>query len=75
MKAVRIEYAGWHIALNVRLSASDPSKWTASYEAESIGHLPLKGELTVDFSEPDRALDRALGDAIRAVNHYLEYAH
>ena len=70
-KHIRIEFAGWDIGVNVRLSATGEKKWTATYEASSPGHLPLSGELTTEFDDSDPALDRALGDAIRAVNEYL----
>ena len=66
MKEVEISHGLWRIVVHVRLSLDDPTKWVGSYEATTAGHLPLKG-ITDYYDYSDRALDRALGDALRDV--------
>jgi hypothetical protein len=74
MKVVQITFHDWTITVNVRLSAESNPKWTAVYEAERVGHLPLRGQALALFDDPDRALDRALGDAIRRIADYAGLA-
>ena len=66
IKEVEISYGAWKIIVHVRLSLEDPTKWVGSYEATTPGHLPHKG-ITAYYDHSDRALDRALGDALRDV--------
>ena len=66
VKEIEISHGAWTIVVHVRLSLEDPTKWVGSYEATSPGHLPHKGT-TAYYEHSDRALDRALGDALRDV--------
>ena len=66
MKEIEINHGVWKIVVHVRLSLDECTKWVGSYEAEAPGHLPHKGT-TAHYDRSDRALDRALGDALRDV--------
>ena len=67
MKEVEFDWDAWKIKIHVRLSTDQNTKWIGSYVAESTGHLPAQG-VTAECDEPDRAFDRAIGDALRAVH-------
>ena len=66
MKEIGISHSVWKIVVHVRLSLDDPTKWIGTYQADAPGHLPHKG-VTGYYDQSDRALDRALGDALRDV--------
>jgi hypothetical protein len=66
MKEVEISHGVWKVVVHVRLSLDDPTKWFGFYEAKAPGHLAHKGT-TAPFDQSDRAMDRALGDALRDI--------
>jgi hypothetical protein len=66
MKEIEISHGAWKITVHVRLSLDDPTQWAGSYHAEAPGHLPHTGN-TANYDHSDRALDRAIGDALRDI--------